>query len=73
MKKLFLIAALGFSVAAQAAPQGLDELLKQVQQGSQASAQINADREARFLRDKNEQAAMLQKARPSFTPRRDRE
>ncbi len=62
MKKLFLIAALGFSAAAQAAPQGLDELLKQVQQGSQASAQINADREARFLRDKNEQAAMLQKA-----------
>ncbi|PTU32217.1 MotA/TolQ/ExbB proton channel family protein [Stenotrophobium rhamnosiphilum] len=62
MKKLFIIAALSFSAVAQAAPQGLDELLKQVQQGSQASAKMNADREARFLRDKNEQAAMLQKA-----------
>lgn len=62
MKKLIFIAAFGFSAVAQAAPQGLDELLKQVQQGSQASAQINAEREARFMRDKNEQAAMLQKA-----------
>ena len=62
MKKLILIAALGFTVAAQAAPKGLDELLRQVQQGSQASSQINAEREQRFLRDKNEQAAMLQKA-----------
>ncbi len=62
MKKLIFMAALGFSAVAQAAPQGLDELLKQVQQGSQASAQINAEREARFMRDKNEQAAMLQKA-----------
>lgn len=62
MKKLIFMAVLGFSVAAQAAPQGLDDLLKQVQQGSQASAQMNAEREARFLRDKNEQAAMLQKA-----------
>ena len=62
MKKLIIMAALGFSVAAQAAPQGLDDLLKQVQQGSQASAKVNAEREARFMRDKNEQAAMLQKA-----------
>lgn len=62
MKKLLIMVALGFSAAVQAAPQGLDDLLKQVQQGSQASAQINAEREARFLRDKNEQAAMLQKA-----------
>lgn len=62
MKKLILIAALSFSAMAQAAPQGLDDLLKQVQQGSQASAQTNAAREQRFLRDKNEQAAMLQKA-----------
>ncbi|MES2491277.1 MAG: MotA/TolQ/ExbB proton channel family protein [Pseudomonadota bacterium] len=62
MKKLLFIAALSFSAVVQAAPQGLDELLKQVQQGSQASAKMNAEREARFMRDKNEQAAMLAKA-----------
>lgn len=62
MKKLFVIAALALSATAQANPKGLDELLKQVQQGSQASAQMNAEREQRFLRDKNEQAAMLAKA-----------
>ena len=62
MKKLLFITLLTVSAVAEAAPQGLDELLKQVQQGSQASAQVNAEREARFLKDKNEQAAMLQKA-----------
>jgi biopolymer transport protein ExbB len=63
MNRLLIIIALTFaSLAAQAAPKGLDELLKQVQQGGQASAKINQEREQRFLRDKNEQAAMLQKA-----------
>lgn len=62
MKKIIFAAALIVTSAAQAAPKGLDELLKQVQQGGQASAQVNAEREQRFLRDKNEQAALLAKA-----------
>lgn len=43
-------------------PKGLDELLKQVQQSSTESAKLNAEREQRFLRNKQEQAALLAKA-----------
>lgn len=48
------------------AQKGMDELLKQIQQGSQQDAQLNAEREQRFLRNKNEQAALLAKAESDF-------
>ncbi len=41
---------------------GMDELLKQIRQGTQEAAKLNAEREQRFLRNKNEQAALLAKA-----------
>lgn len=53
---------LWFSGTAHAEPKGLDELLKQVQQGSAEEAKLNAEREARFLRDKNAQAELLARA-----------
>lgn len=63
MKKLIFIFALTLNMSAvQAAPSGLDDLLKQVQESSQQSSKANQDREQRFLRNKNEQAAELQKA-----------
>jgi biopolymer transport protein ExbB len=43
-------------------PKGLDELLKQIKQGGAQAAKLNAEREARFLKNKNEQAAELAKA-----------
>lgn len=46
-----------------AAQQGMDELLKQIEQGARASAELNAKREQRFLASKKEQATLLAKAR----------
>lgn len=68
MKNIFLYAALvsGLCLSglaqAQAQKQSLDDLLKQVQQSGRESAQLNAEREARFLRNKNEQADLVAKA-----------
>jgi biopolymer transport protein ExbB len=63
MKKLFFVLALALTMgSAQAAPSGLDDLLKQVQESSQQSSKANQEREQRFLRNKSEQAAELQKA-----------
>ena len=45
---------------------GMDELLKQIQQGSQEASKLNAQREQRFLRNKNEQAGLLAKAEADF-------
>ncbi|NKF23784.1 MotA/TolQ/ExbB proton channel family protein [Solimonas marina] len=54
---------LSFSGLAWAAePQGLDALLQQVQQAAGQDAKLNAEREQRFLADKNQQAAMVGKA-----------
>ncbi len=41
----------------------LDDLLQSVRQGQQESRVVNEGREARFLREKGEQAALLQEAR----------
>jgi biopolymer transport protein ExbB len=59
-RALFLAMAMCMTPAH--AQKGMDELLKQIQQGSQEAAKLNAEREARFLRNKNEQAALLAKA-----------
>ncbi|MGH8462254.1 MAG: MotA/TolQ/ExbB proton channel family protein [Stenotrophobium sp.] len=57
-----LLAFAVFSGAADATPQGLDQLLKQVQQSSQEATRVDQQREQRFLADKTQQAQMLQKA-----------
>lgn len=62
MKRLMMVAGLLLAGTAHAQVSGLDELLKQVQQGSAQEAKLNAEREQRFLRHKGEQAALLQKA-----------
>lgn len=58
-----LIATLALLPAlAWAQPQGMDELLNRIRQDSAQTARLNQEREARFLRDKTQQAAMLQTA-----------
>jgi len=44
------------------AESGLDALLREIAQSSQASGKLNEERETRFLRNKNEQAALLARA-----------
>jgi biopolymer transport protein ExbB len=55
---LLLAPALGFA----AEPSGLDALLKQVQEAAGQDAKLNEAREQRFLRDKNQQAALVAQA-----------
>ncbi|GAC1629826.1 MAG: MotA/TolQ/ExbB proton channel family protein [Nevskia sp.] len=50
------------AAASAAGPQGLDELLRQIRDSGAQNAKINADREARFLKNKNEQQAQLAQA-----------
>lgn len=45
-----------------AAPKGLDDLLKQVQQSNQQQSKLNLEREQRFLKNKAEQQVEVQKA-----------
>ena len=60
---LCLAALLGFGSLVQAqTPSGLDQLLKQVQESAQQTSKLNQEREARFLKNKSEQAALLAKA-----------
>ena len=66
MRRLLLLVALITASVAVHAQKGMDELLKQIQQGSQEAAKLNAEREQRFLRNKNEQAALLAKAEADF-------
>ena len=56
--------ALAAPAPAPAAPQksGLDRLVEQIREGSREMSRTNAEREARFLRDKNQQAALLAEA-----------
>jgi biopolymer transport protein ExbB len=49
-------------VPAPALAGSLDDLLKQVREGAAANARLNAEREQRFLQNRNEQAALLQQA-----------
>ena len=62
---------IGSAVAQNAVPapqqqtrpaQGLDRLLDQIREGSQQMSKTNQEREARFLRDKNQQAQLLAEA-----------
>ncbi len=66
MKRWMLLWAVLLSGTAQAqAPQtaeGLDALLREVQAAAAEGGTLNREREARFLREKNQQSAMLREA-----------
>lgn len=47
---------------AQTSPSGLDALLNQVRESAQQTSKLNQEREQRFIKNKNEQAALLAKA-----------
>ncbi len=47
---------------AQSSPSGLDALLNQVRESAQQTSKLNQEREARFVKNKAEQAALLAKA-----------
>jgi len=47
---------------AQTAPSGLDALLNQVRESAQQTSKLNQEREARFVKNKAEQASLLAKA-----------
>jgi biopolymer transport protein ExbB len=63
---LSLIGANAFAAVAPPSPppkpNGLDQLVEQIREGSRDMSKTNADREERFLRDKNQQAALLAEA-----------
>jgi biopolymer transport protein ExbB len=77
MTKRIVLAALLGCATLSAAPgaaqtKALDELLKQVREGSAQTAKINQEREARFLKNRNEQQAMVQKAEADLAAARAR-
>jgi len=60
---LALLLASSSSLAATPPPaNGLDKLVEQIRDGSREMSKTNAEREARFLRDKTQQAALLAQA-----------
>lgn len=60
---LALLLASSTSLAATPPPaNGLDKLVEQIRDGSREMSKTNAEREARFLRDKTQQAALLAQA-----------
>lgn len=60
---LALLMAASSSQAANPPPaNGLDKLVEQIRDGSREMSKTNAEREARFLRDKTQQAALLAQA-----------
>ncbi|MFP5304715.1 MAG: MotA/TolQ/ExbB proton channel family protein [Gammaproteobacteria bacterium] len=61
-REIVAIAMLGACACAHAQGTGLDKLLEQVRESQSQSARINQEREQRFLRNKNEQAQLLQEA-----------
>lgn len=64
MKSLkLIIAAAALAVSGSVAAQTLEDLAQQVQQAVATEGQINAEREAEFLRDRNNQRQMLAQAR----------
>lgn len=55
-----------------AAPGNLDELLEQTRSARQREAQVNQEREARFVAERNKQAALLAEARATLAEQRNR-
>ncbi len=62
MKRWAAVLALLVPAAVSAQATGLDALLKQVRESQVQSSRLSQEREARFLRNKNEQQQLLQQA-----------
>ncbi len=64
MKNTSMIVAVAMMVIAQCAQaQSLDDLARMVREAASSEAKINQEREAEFLRDRNQQKNLLNKAR----------
>lgn len=61
-RALWLLCLVVGSAQAQTTPSGLDALLNQVRESAQQTSKLNQERERRFIKNKNEQAALLAKA-----------
>lgn len=73
MRSMLLVAVTLIAGAAQAAaPGNLEELLEQTRSARQSEAKLNQEREARFLAERNKQAALLNDARAELTQQRTR-
>jgi len=75
--KYFLVAcsiatALLTSTLAAAAPGNLDELLEQTKNARQREEKLNQEREAKFLAERNKQAALVAEAKAALTEQRTR-
>jgi len=58
-----LLAAIALTVSGMASAQTLEELAEQVRRAAETEGQINAEREAEFLRERNNQRQLLAQAR----------
>ncbi|SEQ67432.1 biopolymer transport protein ExbB [Solimonas aquatica] len=67
-----LLCLLSLSAQAAAPANGADALLRQVQEAAGQNAKLNQEREQRFLADKNQQAALLQRAEAELAAARAR-
>ena len=74
MKKLILTIAVTAAVTlpALASAQTLEELARMVSDAAQTEAQINQEREARFVRERNNQQQLLQQARQELANEKTR-
>lgn len=72
MKRWLALLLMAAVPAVHAQTKALDELLRQVREGAAQTAKINQEREARFLKNRNEQQAMLQKAEADLAAARAR-
>jgi biopolymer transport protein ExbB len=61
--RYILMAAVCLLLASNAAAQTLDELAQMVREAASSEAQINQQREARFVRERNNQRQLLEEAR----------
>ncbi len=59
---LMLLPGLAWAQAPAAGKDGMNDLLKQIRESALQSTQLNREREARFLKERNAQQSMLQKA-----------
>lgn len=62
LPRLILLGLLLAPAAGAQTPQGLDALLREVQASAQQGAQINREREERFLRERNQRQELLRQA-----------
>ena len=67
-----LVAALLSQGVVHAAPASLDELLEQTRSARQREAKANEEREAKFLAERNKQAALMTDARTALTEQQKR-